>query len=93
MAAVKENKLRRDAAAKAAAARAAGGGGASPSVSSAKVHTPRMQAPVYMIQACIAGSVSCSKRCLQWQLSVAQPMPAQDEVFNPWAHPLGSSCT
>lgn len=39
MAAVKENKLRRDAAAKAAAARAASGGGASPSVSGAKVWT------------------------------------------------------
>jgi hypothetical protein len=40
MAAVKENKLRRDAAAKAATARAASGGGASPSVSGAKVHSP-----------------------------------------------------
>jgi hypothetical protein len=51
MAAVKENKLRRDAAAKAAAARAASGGGASPSVSGAKVHKPlwrHMQVPCYV---------------------------------------------
>jgi hypothetical protein len=70
MAAVKENKLRQDAAAKAAAARAASGGGASPSVSGAKVHIPpghMYRHPSYMASARTAGGVWCSQRPLSGQ--------------------------